>query len=149
FEPSRGVRGGGLEREVASHYECRRRVVAGRGFRLAQQRQSQPERDVIADALDEGRLTEAEVRLPAVAHEGDGAPASAAAPEDRAQLRPEPELSVDLAIAGTALRLSVCLLTQRRHGPSPARELAELREVGFEQLVLDEAPAHGGQPAGL
>ena len=64
FEPVRGVRGGRFECEVGTQEERCRCFVAARGLRLAQQRQSQPQRDVIAEALDECDLLEVEVRFP-------------------------------------------------------------------------------------
>src|SRR5262249_11383550 len=110
-------------------------------FGVVQQRESQAECQVIADASDERDLVPAEVRVALGAHERDAPPDGPAGAEDRAKLGAKAELPVDPSIPGAALRLAVGRLVQGRHGTPFAREVAELREVGLEELVVDEAPA--------
>jgi hypothetical protein len=50
---------------------------------------------------------------------------------------------VNLAVAPAAVELAVGGSGKRCHGTPQTREVAELGDVGLEQLVVDEAPAHG------
>jgi hypothetical protein len=100
---------------------------------------------VAAHALDERDIRAAEVRLARAPHERDAAPAGRAGAKHGPEFGAEAERAVDLAIAGAALGLALGFGVQRGHGPRGTREPCELREVGLEELVVDEPPAHRTQ----
>jgi hypothetical protein len=91
---------------------------------------------VAADAGDEGDLVAVEVRFAVVADERDAPPAGRAAAEHGAQLGPEAEGAVDLAVAGAAFRLAVRGLVQRGDRARPAREFAELGDGDSSSSLL-------------